>query len=64
MDPDGEHALYEAALEVATRQAEQNADREGVRAAALTDDEAVLTGVWVDAMVDSACLCAETGADS
>ena len=61
MDSDDTHALFDAALDVATRQAEQRTDSEGVGAAALTDDGMVLTGVWVEAMVDSACLCAETG---
>ncbi len=61
MDSDRGRLLYEAALEVATRQADQDADGEGVGAAALANDGAILTGVWVDALVDSACLCAETG---
>ncbi len=34
---------------------------EGVAAAAFTDRGELLTGVWIEAMVDSACLCAETG---
>lgn len=59
MNSDDELALYEAALAVATRQA--SGDGDGVGAAGLTDDGAILTGVWIDAMVDSASLCAETG---
>ncbi len=61
MNSDVSQVLYEAALELAIRQAERNADGEGSGAAALADDGAILTGVWVEAMVDSACLCAETG---
>ncbi len=61
MDSHDEDALYEAALAVAVGQAEHDSGGEGVGAAGLADDGAVLTGVWIDAMVDSACLCAETG---
>lgn len=61
MTPEVERALYEAAVDVATGQAGHDADGEGVGAAGLTDEGAILTGVWIDAMVDSACLCAETG---
>lgn len=59
MNSNDENALYEAALAVATGQAEHVSDGEGVGAAGLADDGAVLTEVWIDAMVDSACLCAE-----
>jgi cytidine deaminase len=58
---DEEQSLFEAALVLAKEQAIADEDGEGVGAAALADDGAVLTGVWIDAMVDSACLCAETG---
>lgn len=61
MNSHDENALYKAALGVATGQAEHDSDGEGVGAAGLADDGAILTGVWIDAMVDSACLCAETG---
>lgn len=63
MNSDGELALHQAAAAVAREQAQSDADAdgEGVGAAALTDDGEILTGVWIDAMVDSACLCAETG---
>ena len=61
MDSDGEPALHDAAIAVAKEQAQHDADGEGVGAAALTDEGEILTGVWIDAMVDSACLCAETG---
>ncbi len=61
MNSESELVLYEAAVAVATVQAEQDVDGEGVGAAALTDEGEILTGVWIDAMVDSACLCAETG---
>jgi len=45
-------------LAIAKRSGESG---EGVGAAALTASGETLTGVWIDAMVDSACLCAETG---
>lgn len=61
MTPGDEDALFQAALALAKDQATQDIDGEGVGAAALADDGATLKGVWVDAMVDSACLCAETG---
>lgn len=61
MNTNDEDALYEAALAVAIGQAEHDSDGEGVGAAGLTDDGSVLTGVWIDATVDRACLCAETG---
>jgi cytidine deaminase len=65
MNSDAELALYQAAVVVAKEQAQRQADDDaegvGVGAAALTDDGEILTGVWIDAMVDSACLCAETG---
>lgn len=61
MDSDSELALHEAAVAVAREQAGFDADGEGVGAAAFTDEGGILTGVWIDAMVDSACLCAETG---
>lgn len=61
MDSDTEAALHDAAVTVAKEQARDEDDGEGVGAAALTDEGEILTGVWIDAMVDSACLCAETG---
>lgn len=61
MDADDEQALFDRALDAARRQAELADGGEGVAAAGLTDNGATLVGVWVDAMVDSACLCAETG---
>lgn len=61
MTPYQEEALYEAALALAKDQGARSSDGEGVGAAALADDGATLTGVWIDAMCDSACLCAETG---
>lgn len=58
-------ALFRTASELAAAEAEHSVgvgeDGEGVAAAALTRSGAVLVGVWVEAMVDSACLCAETG---
>lgn len=59
MTPDQEQALFDAAATLAERRAAGT--DEGVAAAALASDGAMLTGVWVDAMVDAACLCAETG---
>lgn len=50
--------LFEAAVALAKLQAD---DGEGVAAAALTEAGHTLRGIWVEAMVDSACLCAETG---
>lgn len=61
MSDDDEVVLFEAALVLAEREAAAADDGEGVAAAALVDDGSVVTGVWIDAMVDSACLCAETG---
>lgn len=61
MSPDEAHSLFDVALTSAQEQAARADDGEGVAAAALTDVGTQLTGVWVDAMVDSACLCAETG---
>lgn len=53
--------LFELAAETAHAEARRSADGEGVAAAARTRAGSQLTGVWIDAMVDSACLCAETG---
>jgi cytidine deaminase len=53
--------LFEAASVLAKREAARSRDGEGVAAAAMTESGQTLLGVWVDAMVDSACLCAETG---
>lgn len=53
--------LFVAAADEAQAEAERYDDDEGVAAAALTSTGALLIGVCVDAMVDSACLCAETG---
>ena len=61
MTGEDEVELFDAAAALAAREAETSDDGEGVAAAARADDGAVITGVWVDAMVDSACLCAETG---
>lgn len=54
-------ALFDAALVLAKSQAASSEDGKGVAAAALTDTGETLTGIWIDAMVDAACLCAETG---
>lgn len=61
MDSESELALHDAAVAIAKEQSQRDADGEGVGAAALTDAGETLTGVWIDAMVDSAWLCAETG---
>ena len=53
--------LYELASAAAKEEAQHASDGEGVAAAARTESGADLVGVWIDAMVDSACLCAETG---
>ena len=54
-------SLYELAARTAEAEAHRSDDGEGVAAAARTQAGIELTGVWIDAMVDSACLCAETG---
>lgn len=54
MTPDDERALFNAAAALAEREAGRDGDGEGVAAAALADDGTMLTGVWVDAMCDSA----------
>ena len=51
--------LYDAACATAVKRWPQG---EAVAGAALTDKGSILTSIWVDASVDSACLCAETGA--
>ncbi len=61
MTDDLARELYEAALGSARSAADRAGDGEGVAAAAATASGRILHGVWVDAMVDSACLCAETG---
>lgn len=58
--------LFTTAADAARADAEHDdvdddEEPEGIAAAALTRSGAVLVGVCVDAMVDSACLCAETG---
>lgn len=54
-------SLYEVASRAAEAEARRSTDGEGVAAAARTRTGSELVGVWIDAMVDSACLCAETG---
>ncbi len=54
-------SLFELASEAAKEEALQSSDGEGVAAAARTESGVDLTGLWIDAKVDSACLCAETG---
>jgi cytidine deaminase len=61
MNSSDEDALCESVLAVAAGQAEHASDGAGVGVAGLADDGAILAGVWIDAMVDSACLCAVTG---
>ena len=53
--------LFDLAAGRARSEAERARDGEGVAAAARTESGTELIGVWIDAMVDSACLCAETG---
>lgn len=54
-------ALFALAAASAEAEARRSSDGEGVAAAARTEGGLDLAGVWIDAMVDSACLCAETG---
>ncbi|MEJ7799477.1 MAG: hypothetical protein WKF60_03100 [Ilumatobacter sp.] len=61
MTSDEEQSLFQAAAALAKVQAAQDSDGVGVAAAALTEDGTTLTGLWIDAMCNSACLCAETG---
>lgn len=53
--------LFDLAAAAAQAEGRRSSDGEGVAAAARTRSGAELAGVWIDAMVDSACLCAETG---
>lgn len=53
--------LFALAAEAAEAEACRLGESSGVAAAAQTRSGAELVGVWIDAMVDSACLCAETG---
>jgi cytidine deaminase len=57
----GGRQLVDVAQDLARRHAARAGLAEAVTAAALTRSGAVLLGVWNPAMVDSACLCAETG---
>jgi cytidine deaminase len=56
-----EKMLFDAASKLARDEASKSDTGEGVAAAAMASSGDVLLGVWIDAMVDSACLCAETG---
>jgi len=60
-DSSAGESLFAAACARAELAASTDDDGAGVAAAALTASGRELVGVWVDAMVDSACLCAETG---
>jgi cytidine deaminase len=53
--------LIERAAEVAADWAAATDEHDVVAAAALLSSRRVHVGVWVEAAVDSACLCAETG---
>ena len=53
-----ESELVQAAIDFANR---RYPNQSSVVAALLTDQDDVYTGVWNDAAVDSAALCAETG---
>jgi cytidine deaminase len=50
-------------IDAAIKLAQSRFPQENTCVAALkTDTGRLLTGVWIEAIVDSACLCAETGA--
>jgi hypothetical protein len=61
MTLDEQAAWQRTALALAETQAARDDDAEGVAAAALVAGGATLTDVWVEAMCDSACRCAESG---
>lgn len=61
MNPDEFGFLHEQAVALAKQEAALLADGVGIAAACLTESGSVLRGIPVDGMVDSACLCAETG---
>ena len=62
MTEDEQAELYTSAVTLAQNHLARFTDEdEGIAAAALTESGLTLLGVSIDAMVTSACLCAETG---